>query len=267
MTLLRYAPLWFAKYTAKYVGRASLRILQAMLPDFIHRRLQAQRPDLAPYPAIGLVCFGELRQVTPISRDFGFARGLPIDRYYIEGFLARHASDIKGRVLEIGDNIYTRKFGGDRVDKSDVLHVSEENPLATFVGDLSNADHIPSSLFDCVILTQTLHLIYDVRAALATLYRILKPGGILLATFPGISQIDQGEWGNTWYWGFTALSARRLFEEVFPASKVAIETYGNVLTAVAFLHGLAVKEMRKEELDYHDPDYQLLITARAIKPR
>jgi len=88
-------------------------------------------------------------------------------------------------VLEIGEVTYTRRFGGDRVTKSDVLHVVEGNPEATIVGDLTNADNIPSEAFDCVILTQTLHLLYDVKTALANLYRILKPGGILLVTVPG----------------------------------------------------------------------------------
>ena len=141
---------------------------------------------------------------------------MPIDRHYIENFLARHKPDIRGRVLEIGDNGYTRRFGADQVIKSDVLHVSEGNPEATIIADLTSAPQIPSDSFDCIILTQTLQLIYDTRAALRTCYRILKPGGILLATFPGISQIDSGEWGNSWYWAFTALSARWLFEEIFP---------------------------------------------------
>jgi SAM-dependent methyltransferase len=200
-----------------------------------------------------------------MSQSFGFNRGQPIDRYYIEHFLARHANDVRGRVLEIGDDLYTRRFGGDRVTTRDVLHVTQGNPGATIVGDLTCADHIPCDAFDCVILTQTLHLIYDVRAALNTLYRILKPGGVLLATFPGISQIDHYEWGNTWYWGFTTRSARRLFLEAFQADNVAVEAHGNVLAAIAFLHGLAVEEMRVEELDYRDRDYELLITARAVK--
>jgi len=38
-----------------------------------------------------------------------------------------------------------------------------------------------------------------------------------------------------------------------------------VLAAVAFLHGLAAEDLRPEELDYHDADYELLITVRAIK--
>jgi hypothetical protein len=65
--------------------------------------------------------FGMLRTVFPTSRVFGIDRGLPINRYYIEKFLARHAADIRGRVLEVADNAYTRKFGGDRVVTSDVL--------------------------------------------------------------------------------------------------------------------------------------------------
>ena len=135
--------------------------------------------------AIPRVEFGTLRRLTPISANWGFDRGLPVDRYYIERFLARCASDIRGRVLEIEDDMYTRRFGGERVTARDILHVNDENERATIVGDLAGADHIPSDRFDCVILTQTLHIIYDTRAVLQTLNRILRPGGVLLATFPG----------------------------------------------------------------------------------
>jgi SAM-dependent methyltransferase len=113
-----------------------------------------------------------------------------------------------------------------------------------------------------------LQFIYDVRAAIRHLHRILKPSGVLLATFPGISQIsryDMDRWGD--YWRFTTLSARRLLEEVFPPGNVTVRAYGNVLAAVAFLHGLSAEELRREELDYHDPDYELIITVRAVKPR
>jgi SAM-dependent methyltransferase len=198
---------------------------------------------------------------------FGLDRGLPIDRYYIERFLSAHASDVRGHVLEIGTDTYTRRFGRDCVTKSDVLSVAEGNPKATIVADLTCANHLPSDTFDCILLTQTLQFIYDVRATLKTLYRILKPAGSLLATFSGISQIsryDMDHWGD--YWRFTSLSSRRLFAEVFPAAQVIVETHGNVLTALAFLHGLAAEELRQKELDFHDPDYEVVITVRAVKP-
>ena len=149
------------------------------------------------------VRFGDLRRLTPFSREFGFDRGTPVDRFYIEWFLSCSEADICGRVLEIGDNSYTKRFGGNRVTHSDVLHVQEGNPQATFVGDLTSAEHIPSDVFDCIILTQTLHLIYDMKAAMRTLYRILKPGGVLLATVPGISQLERGPWKDAWYWSLT----------------------------------------------------------------
>jgi len=129
---------------------------------------------------------------------------------------------------------------------------------------LTGAEHVPSDSFDCIICTQTLLLIYDVRAAIRTLERILRPGGVLLVTVPGISPLCRPEadvWGD--FWRFTSLSARRLFEEAFPPQNVSVETYGNVLSSVAFLHGLAAEDLRQSELDVHDPRFELVIAVTA----
>jgi SAM-dependent methyltransferase len=214
---------------------------------------------------LGDVRFGSFRRVTPISQDFGYERGRPVDRYYIENFLESCAADVRGRVLEVGDRTYTRRFGGDRVVVSDMLHVVAGEPEATIIGDLASADHIPSDTFDCVILTQTLQLIYDFHAAIRTIHRILKPGGTLLATFPGISQTYDTEWGGHWCWAFTGVSARRMFGDVFGKPNPKVETFGNVLAAVCFLHGLSVEEMTAKELDYHEPGYAITVAVRATK--
>jgi SAM-dependent methyltransferase len=213
----------------------------------------------------GAVRFGSLRRLTPISKTFGFDRGLPIDRYYIESFLRANLADIRGRTLEVADNAYTCRFGAGRVVRSDVLHAESGNPAATIVADLSRGEGLPSEAFDCIILTQTLQMIYDLRTSLRLLCEALKPGGVLLATVPGISQIsrfDMDRWGD--YWRFTTLSARRLFEDAGPMD-VTVKAYGNVLVAVAFLHGLAAEELREDELNSPDHDYQLLIAVRAVK--
>jgi SAM-dependent methyltransferase len=215
---------------------------------------------------VGNLRFGDFRRIEPISREFGLDRGRPIDRYYIEGFLARNAEDIRGRVLEIKDSAFTRKYGGGRVSASDVLDIDVGNGRATIVADLTRAEDVPSEAFDCIICTQTLHFIYDIGAALRTLRRILKPGGILLATFPGIGQTSCQKLEEHYCWALTKVATRKLCEEVFAGANVEIEAYGNVLAAVAFLEGLAVRELRKEELDHHDPDYELLISLRAVKP-
>lgn len=212
-------------------------------------------------PPVGQVQFGSLRRLRPISDCFGGDRGRPVDRYYIENFLAREAACIQGRVLEVGDRFYTERFGGDRVQVSDVLNVTEGNPYATIVADLTRADHVPSDTFDCIILTQTLQYVYDPRPAVRTLHRILKPGGVVLATLPGISQKDQGDW--TWYWSFTGRGVRRLFEEAFAPEAITVESHGNVLAATAFLQGIAAEELTPAELDTHDPLYEVSITLKA----
>ncbi len=216
-------------------------------------------------PSTGSINFGDFRRLTPFSRHFGFDRGGPVDRYYIENFLAQNASDIQGRVLEIKDAYYTERYGQERVTQSDILDIDKDNPLATIIEDLATAHNIPSDTYDCVILTQTLLLIYDVKAAMAHTHRILKPGGIMLATVPGIVQMDYKALGDTWYWSFTAASCNKLCKEFFADHQVEVTYHGNVLASAAQLFGVSAKELRKEELDHLDPDYQMLITMRAVK--
>jgi SAM-dependent methyltransferase len=221
---------------------------------------------LAGRPPIGLVRFGSLRRTSPIAAYHGAYRGQPIDRYYIERFLRRHAEDIHGRVLEIGDRSYTERFGRERVTQSDVLHMDATNPLATIVADLTTADAVPSDSFDCIICVQTVQFIFDISAALRQLHRILKPGGVLLLTTHGISQLDSSaidRWGE--YWRLTSRATSRLLATAFGEEQVEVEAHGNVLAAIALLHGVTVGELRQSELDHHDPIYELLITARAVK--
>jgi SAM-dependent methyltransferase len=237
-----------------------------VVPRPLRRSLSNWGTRATRWPPVGAVRFGSFERTTPISADWGFDRGLPIDRYFIERFMEREASLIRGRVLEIDTNDYTVRFGQDRVVKSDVLHIAEKLPGVTLVGDLTDAGHLPANAFDCVILTQTLQLIYDVRAALTTVHRILRPGGAALVTVPGISKMtrdQEGKWG--YFWGFTTLSAHRLFQECFPGGEVRAEGWGNVLTAVGFLHGIAAEELDPDALRQRDPDFEVLVTIRAVK--
>ena len=251
-------------YIKSFMGMKS--ILKKKSPGFVLSFMH----DVGLYkgykPGVGKIRRGDFTTTKPFSTNFGYDRGGPVDRYYIENFLEKNAKCIKGRVLEIGDNEYTLRFGGDKVTKSDVLHVEDNNPKATFVGDLSNAPHLPDDSFDCIVLTQTLHLIYNSVDALRTCYRILKPGGVLLLTSPGITHIDQGDWRDYWYWSFTEAVLKRMCSEVFPEGSVITETHGNVMVATAFLWGMGQPELKKEELDAHDPHYQVIITVAATKP-
>lgn len=237
-----------------------------ILPAKVRRRLRIAQVCYSENPPFKCVRFGSLRRTTPIHVGFSTSRGTYIDRYYIERFLEKHAVCIKGHVMEFSDNEYTLRFGGDRVTHSDVLDVRANHAHATIVGDLTAPDGIPSEMFDCIIMTQVLGFIYDVHAAVHNVFRILKPGGCVLISVPGISQIvpEEMEYCGDW-WRFTRLSLRRLFEEVFRAEDISIESCGNVLAAVAFLHGLAAEELKAEELDFRDPDFEVSILLKAMK--
>lgn len=215
----------------------------------------------------GSIDLGDLRRTKPISRHFGYERGTPVDRHYVEDFLTRHAGDIQGRVLEVGDNAYTLRFGGDQVAQSEVLHVDPNAPNVTYCTDLTEGAGISDGIFDCIVLTQTLHLVYDFAKAVATLDRVLKAGGVLLLTVPGVSSIDKGEWGDTWFWSFTPASLRRLMTDQFGKGAVDVASYGNVLTATAFLYGLAESDLRPREYHVQDPQYPVIVTARVVKGR
>ena len=217
-------------------------------------------------PPVGKASLGDLRRLEPLTRSFGYERGQPIDRYYIKKFLSRFASNISGHVVEIGDDRYTKEFGGDKVTHSDVLDQEHPDSKPTIIADLTNADHIPSDSFDCIIITQTLQFIYDVHAAVRTLHRILKPGGVVLGSLPSLSPIcryDMDRWGD--YWRFTNAAVQKLFGDIFETNNVQVEAYGNVLVATAFLYGMAAEELTAEELDFKDRDYEALITVRAVK--
>jgi len=240
-------------------------MIKKILPLFALRQLHKFGLIKFYLPPVGKVDFGDFNSLYPLSKEFGFDRGGAIDRYYIENFLEKESGSIKGRVLEIGDNSYTLQYGKNNVKKSDILHVNESNKAATIIGDISNAPQIPDDSFDCIILTQTLHLIYDFKAALNTCYRILKPGGTLLLTVPGITPIDHDQWKETWYWSFTDKAMKMLITEIFPEGKCEVNNFGNVHVASSFLYGLGLKEMTKEKLDRHDPHFQVVVTVKAVK--
>jgi SAM-dependent methyltransferase len=259
---------------ARQQFKALVGRLLRQLPPVVGRRVRWWRH--------GRVRLGSMRRLTPFSSVFGFDRGLPLDRWYVEHFLARFAAQpgygrgaIQGRVLEIGGREYVDRFGiasdepaTGRVHRVDVLHVDSTNPDATIVGSLTDEGLLPSAAFDCVICTQTLHVIYDTRAALRSMHRALRVEGTLLLTVPGITRScvpDRDAWGD--WWRFTVRSLRRLLDEIFDPREVQVEAYGNVLAAAGFLYGLAVEDLRPAEIEMHDPDFEVIVAARAVKAR
>jgi peptidoglycan/xylan/chitin deacetylase (PgdA/CDA1 family) len=213
------------------------------------------------------VRFGDLARTSPVSRDWGYERGRPIDRYYIERFIAACAGDVRGRVLEIQEPDYTTRFGGSRVARSDVLDIDPANPRATVIADLRDAPNLGADSYDCVILTQTVHVIDDMPRVIDECRRILRPDGVLLCTLPCSSRVclEYGPDGD--FWRVTEAGARRLFEPVFGQGAVTARAHGNVLASTAFAYGLACEDVDETDLDVDDPFNPLIVCVRAVKVR
>jgi SAM-dependent methyltransferase len=207
---------------------------------------------------------GELRRTTPFT-TWGADRGGSVGRIYIAEFLREHATDIKGRALEIASDRYIQQFGQD-VTKTDILDIREDNPRATIVADFADAPNAPDNAFDCLVITHILSWIYDVQAPFRTAHRILAPGGVLLATTPGITRIApiEAEMFGEW-WHFTSMAAKRVAEEVFGPGNVEVQAYGNVLSASAWLFGLGAFDLSPEELAVRDPGFEVVVGIRAVK--
>jgi len=213
------------------------------------------------------VIFWDQKNNEPVCTQFGYSRGTPIDRYYIDKFLDENIHLIKGSGLEVGDNYYFNKYYTKKVQSVDVLHPVNGNEMATIIGDLTKKETLPASCIDCFICTQVFNFIYDVQKAVEGAYHVLKPGGTLLATVNGIAQIsrfDMDRWGD--YWRFTTASMQKLISDVFADGEIDIVTYGNVLAATSLLYGLCVEDLPDRSLlDHRDDNYQVIIAIKAKK--
>lgn len=247
-----------------------MEALKRAIPTRLRRWLSRKRFEFGRNMlwADRLTNFSSLRRLTPYRPDFGWHRGQCIDRYYMDKFFSAHSAEIQGRVLEVGDPEYTLKFGANLVTQSEVIDLDANNGRSTIHDDLCSAASIGDNTYDCILCPQTLLVVYDFHSAIRTMHRILKPGGVLLATTTGIAQICPqpmiGGAGRD-YWRFTDASAQTAFADIFGKGNVQVVTYGNVLTAVALLHGLVTQELTPQELDNHDPSYQVTIGIRARK--
>lgn len=202
----------------------------------------------------------------PVHRRYGLRVGRPVDRFYIERFLESRAGDIRGRTLEVLDATYTHRFGGEAVAQADVLDLDPDNAAATVRGDLQTGDGVPREAYDCFICTQTISITYDVAGSLDTAYAALKPGGVLLLTVPGISHQAEPD-GELFpdHWRFTWRAIDRLLAERFGAGNVEVLAEGTVAACAAFLYGIPAAELDPALLDPHDPDYEMVICARAVR--
>ncbi len=199
--------------------------------------------------------WGNLRRVTPISANYGFDRGTPIDRYYVDKFFTARRHRISGRVLEIQTRDHTRKYGA-AVTVSDTLDISPEF-RPTYQCDLASASMVADGSYDCFLLPNTLPFLENLDAALREARRIVRRGGTILATVPAFVPLtpDVAD-----YWHASADGWRLVAARIWPDCDTTVESHGNCLAAAAAMYGIAAEELTGAELDAADPRYPVLVT-------
>jgi SAM-dependent methyltransferase len=205
--------------------------------------------------------WGNLRRTTPLSANFGFDRGTPVDRFYLHRFLDSCRSRITGRVLEVQVSSYTRTYGHD----VETAHTVDIDPRfgATYTCDLADARQIPSDTYDCFLLPNTLQHVANLSAVLRTALRVVKPGGTLLASAPLLLPLIPD--GDD-YWRLSPAGWRATLAREWEGCDVAVEGHGNSLAASAAMYGIALEELTAKELSVHDPRYPVLVTMACTKP-
>jgi SAM-dependent methyltransferase len=224
-----------------------------------HRRQQVRRLVRRPV-------WGNLRRLAPISASFGFDRGTPIDRYYLRRFLLEEQEAIRGVTGEVSESRYVDEFGGDRVERVEVIDIDADNPKATIVTDLARAGSLPHETFDALVIVQTLQYTSPLDEALRTCLHALVPGGTLLLALPALTPHDPRIPEDRDYWRFLPAGVTALLHAAAPEARLHVQGYGNLVAALAFLHGVSAEELRPDELAHEDPRFPVLVCARVDVP-
>lgn len=224
------------------------------------KSIQYLRAEIMRVLLPGSLYYLGVRSLQPLSRKFGFDRGTPIDRFWIEAYLHENKQNIKGNVLEIGDRRYTTLFGKG-VTNSDVLDITK-HAETTIVADLTDASIIKENTYDCIILTHVLGIIPNYQKAIEECYRILKKDGVLLVTVACFSPVQDHSQS---LWRFTPIGLEYVVGNIFGKSNTNVKSYGNVLAGQCFWVGMSQEELSQEELSYSDPEYPCIATCRAVK--
>jgi hypothetical protein len=240
------------------------RRLARRLPEPVQAQLRARAGDSRLRRTLRPVRWGSLRRLEPVSPYWGSERGTPVDRPYIDSFFAANADAIRGRVLEVRDAGYTTRHGRG-VTSIDLVDIDPRNDSATIIADLADEGSLPSSSFDCAVIAQTLVYARDPFATVANVWQSIAPGGTLLLTTPALARVDPAAMDDD-RWHLTVAGLREVVRRACPEGSATVSGFGNPVTAIAFLEGIAAEELTAAELAATHPSFPIVVAARVDKP-
>lgn len=253
---------WLARlFSTAPVFREAARVM----PQPIRARIRGVLRSPRLRRRLSPVHWGNLRRLRPFSSRYGFDRGTPVDRYYLDTFFRNYSSDISGHVLEVRDPDFSGRFG-HHITELDLVDIDPANDDATIIADLSDHGALPAERFDCVIIPQTLQFVGDLGAAVSNAWESLTSGGILLVTIPTISKREH-HLPDADRWRMTPAGLAHVLRRSCSGAEIEVRGLGNVLSAVAFLEGVAAEELTASELDAHDPEFPVIACASARRVR
>jgi len=114
------------------------------------------------------------------------------------------------------------------------------------------------------VLWQTVQFADDLSAVVAEGWRLLKPGGVLVAALT-CGELASGESLRAHHGPrVTDFEARRAFDQHFGPLAV-VTSHGNAISAAAFSCGIDARHVPPAAFGFTDTNAPLVITARAQK--
>jgi ubiquinone/menaquinone biosynthesis C-methylase UbiE len=133
------------------------------------------------------------------------------------------------------------------VDKAEAIEASAPLAIRYVRADAATADELPDGVFDAAVCNFGLSDIDNLDGALATVHRVLRPGGsfvfsILHPCFPGAETVSgawpsSGTYHDEGFW--VADGSAPVLRRQVGANHRTLSTYVNALSR----HGLAVRQM------------------------
>ncbi|GAA2591706.1 methyltransferase domain-containing protein [Streptomyces axinellae] len=200
-------------------------------------------------PHVGGIDWGQLRRLTPICPAFGTSRGTPIDRYYLNRFITEIRDVVQGDVVEIGGEDGNKDvYGFTRASGYRGLDI-KEGPGVSLAGDAADPDIIPANSLDSIIAFNVLEHTARPWQVVDNMWQWLRRGGTAYCMVPSAQRLHGAPED---YWRPLPAALREMFGAW---SEQTVHQYGNPLSAIASLMGIAAEELDAVELSTHHPDY------------